>query len=129
MYTITQAGEAQLLLNMVNADLTLRLFVNDVMPGRGTVTSALKEPTGSGYRPVALTPGRWKVIPGDPGRVQYPPQDFVFQASVGRIYGYFVTQGPTLLYAVRLPEDAPFYAKWKGDTLVVQPILRNGMRL
>lgn len=122
-YFVTSEGEAQLLRNMVGVDMTLHLFVNDLIPTRGASRKSFKEPVGSGYRPIVLNPSRWK-ISGDPAEAAYPQVTYTFQAAVGRIYGYFFIQQGTVLWAVRLPDSAPFHANWNGDKLHIQPVMQ-----
>ncbi len=127
-YFVPAEGEAQMLRNMVGTEeISLHLFINDVTPTRATTRKAFKEPAGAGYRSVLLEPGRWQVVKGGnslPAVAQYPTITFTFQAQVGRIFGYFFVQRGAVLWAVRLPEDAPYYAKWNGDKLLIDPEMR-----
>lgn len=127
-YFVTSEGEAQLLRNMVGVEeMSMHLFINDVTPTRGFSRKSFKEPATGGYRSILLSPARWKVEEGDAttaAEARYPKVTYEFQSAVGRVFGYFFMQRGAVLWAVRLPDDAPYFAKWKGDKLHIQPVMR-----
>lgn len=103
-------------------NLTLRLFVNDVVPGQSGI--AYTEAAGGGYAARTLTCGLWVVNPAnDPSDAVYPSQTFLFTGPLSTnptIYGYYVTNADgTVIYAERF--DTAFTPLSNGDSRSVIP--------
>lgn len=129
MLVLTDLGADQILKAFFNDsspaggnNLTLRLFVNDVVPAQTGV--AYTEATGGGYAAKTLTNGSWTVNPAnDPSDATYAQQVFTFSGTLTTnpiIYGYYVTDADgTVLWAERL--TAPFTPANDGDHVDITP--------
>jgi hypothetical protein len=108
-------------------NLTLHLFTNDVYPSLEDVTSTYIEVRGGGYASKILDGNEWLV---SSGIAEYPPQEFLFTdiPHAHNIFGYFILQGDTLLWAERFQEtvDPPFRPPFRvtglGDKVIVTPV-------
>jgi hypothetical protein len=106
-------------------NLTLHLFSNDVTPSVTDDASAYTEVRGGGYAPKTLDGNEWLISTGLLPLAEYAPQEFLFSdvPHVHTVYGYFVLQGDTLLWAERFQETQtflpPFRVTGLGDKVIV----------
>jgi hypothetical protein len=108
-------------------NLTLHLFSNDVEPSLSDTAETYTEVHGGGYSPKTLDGNEWLI---SDGLAQYAPQEFLF-TDIPRphhVFGYFVLQGTSLLWAARFePQDnppfrPPFNVTGLGDKIIVTPV-------
>lgn len=82
-----------------NANLFIGLYTNATQPLEEHVMTNIAEVTGGGYSRIALAPANWVEQAGQTaeGGVRYaqPEQVFVFNAAVGNIAGFFITNALT----------------------------------
>ena len=102
----------------------LRLFTNNLTPGKNNVIGDITEATSpTGYAPITLTGGNWTVASsGGVNSAVYSQQTFPFTTGV-TIYGYYVTTTevtPKLLWAERF-SVAPYTLPSDGGEIAVNP--------
>jgi hypothetical protein len=101
-------------------DMELFLFTN-VAPGETIAESAITEPTGTGYAPIALTDGSWSVA-GD--TASYAQQTFTGGSGgwTGSIQGYGIrTKGTTQrIVAIEVDPSGPYTIN-ENDTYKITP--------
>jgi len=114
-------GEAFILQALANANLTLHLFTNNIMPQEDDVSGMYDEPVGGGYAHKTLLAGDWIITEGGPSVMAHPRQDFIFSGIPvpATIYGYFVRAGGLVLWAER--GAAPFTVQQATDEYRVVP--------
>lgn len=120
---IPNEGRGRLLLNMVQHEgIEVRLFTNDLSGARRLALKDLVVPKG--VAPIKLDPDKWVIVnDSSQPEVAHPYIRFVFQLPHGRIFGYALVQGKTVLAAEPFDEDSPYFARQQGDELKVRPRL------
>ena len=99
----------------------LRLFTNNLMPGKYTVIDDVIEAVEDGYLPITLTGASW-TIATDAGvnSASYAIQTFTFTEAV-TVYGYYLTtQDDELLWIERF-SDGPYTLPGPGGEIAVTP--------
>lgn len=109
---VTNVGKIKTLELYLAANLTLKLYSNNVTPNSLKVAGDFTEVIGGGYSSFTLTFAHWVITGGSPTRGLYDEtKQFTFTGlttSPGTIYGYFVVDaGGVLRWAERFPV-APF---------------------
>lgn len=104
-------------------DRLLRLFTNNLNPGKSTVIGDITEATESGYAAITLDGGTWTIATvSGVNSASYPIQTFTF-TETATIYGYYITtQGDSLLWAERF-SDGPYVLTIDGGEVTVVPAI------
>jgi hypothetical protein len=121
----THEGEAAMLRALLREGLILRLFQNDVRPGRTATLRTFREASFPGYEPIDIPGDVWKYGPGLPVHASAPPQIFTRSAAGTSedIYGwYLTTPDGAVICAARFP-DPPWDLRREHDALKVIPFL------
>jgi hypothetical protein len=97
--------------------LKLKLFSNNISPNDSSVISDFVELTGGGYVPFSLSGTTWSL---SNTTASYPQQTWNFTASVGNVYGYYVTTADdsTVIFAEKF-DDGPYLVAASGDIIRV----------
>lgn len=108
----------------VGGERCLRLFSNNLTPGKSTVIGDITEADGlTGYTPITLVGSSWTTTSsGGVNTAVYSEQTFAFTTGV-TIYGYYVTtiEGtPRLLWVERF-STAPYTLPAGGGEIAVSP--------
>ena len=114
-HTLVDAGSLAILRAFFNnifpagtKNLTLKLFTNDLLPGRDDITADYTEAAGGGYASKTLTNGSWVESNTDPPYVSYAEQTWTFTGGLTgnqTVYGYYVVNdNGVLILAGRLGE-------------------------
>jgi hypothetical protein len=102
----------------------LRLFTNNITPGKNTVIGDLTEATQAGYSPITLTGTNWTVgTSGGVSSASYPQQIFTFTA-IATVYGYYVTTSeatPQLLWVERFTVSPYVLPTTDGGQIAITP--------
>jgi len=124
---ITKEGYKRELLNFINQDMTIKLYVNDYTPTYDTVLTDLVELDSNVYTPVNITSTDWgsPVVETDRIYVQLNNDiTFTFSsvpASNNTVYGYFIVNSNNeLLMVERL--SSPFTITNSGDSITLSGI-------
>jgi hypothetical protein len=119
---ITNAGKIQAVSYLIGKDTTvqdlkLKLFSNNISPNDSSVISDFVELTGGGYVPFSLSGTTWSL---SNTTASYPQQTWNFTASVGNVYGYYVTTADdsTVIFAEKF-DDGPYLVAASGDIIRV----------
>lgn len=106
----------------VGGDQTLKLFTNNITPAEGDTAATYTEMAAvNGYVAKTLTRANWTVATAaGVTTAAYAQQAFVFSAGPAvTVYGYFVVDGATLLYAEKF--TAAQTVQNAGDEIRVTP--------
>lgn len=109
------------------ANLTLRLYCNDITPADTHTAATFTEALGGGYSAKTLTAGSWTVSTvGGIYQAAYSAQTFTFTGALttnGTIYGYYVTDADGVLQWAekRTFSITPLI---NGDNLIVTPVFQ-----
>lgn len=97
--------------------LTLRLYSNDYTPNPDSESENFTEVTsGGGYLPYVLDGEDWSISDGS---ASYPQQQWLFVASKGNIYGYYVTlANGDVIFAEKF-SNGPYNIASNGDIIRV----------
>lgn len=122
----------QYIVNMVGQDggtapsgghRLLRLFTNNVTPGKSSVLSDFTETTTSGYAPYTMSGSSWTTTSsGGVNSAVYSEHTFSFTTGA-TIYGYYVTTIeaiPKLLWVERF-STAPYTLPSGGGEIAISP--------
>lgn len=101
----------------------LRLYKNNLTPGKSTVFGDITETTEDGYAAIVLTGTSWTIATNlGVNSATYAIQTFTFTEEV-TAYGYFVTdQDDNLLWVERF-SDGPYILSSDGGQMAVTPKL------
>lgn len=120
---VPDVGEVELLTRMLDSDVVMHLYTNDVDPAESNTVSTFTEAGDASYSEATLTGGSW-TIETESGvtSATYAQQDFVFEGAA-TVYGYYVTDvaGTTLLWAERFSSSASFGSG--GGTISITPTI------
>lgn len=101
----------------------VRLFTNNLTPGKSTVLADVTESTEAGYSAITLTGANWTVASSaGTNSAVYSAQTFSYTTGV-TVYGYYVTttEGtPKLLWLERF-SVSPFVLPSDGGEIVITP--------
>jgi hypothetical protein len=106
---IPEVSEVTMLQKILNQDLYLRLYSNNVTPANGDTAASYTEVAGGGYSQFTLTYANWTITGGNPTVALYSNfQDWNFTGTTnapGTVYGYYVVQvsDGKLVYSERFP--------------------------
>lgn len=124
-------GENRMLALLVNktgyslADMTLRLYKNDVTPAETDTAATFTEATFTGYAAVSLASADWTLTPGAPSSAACAQKTFTSSAdqALQTIYGYYLTEngGGTLVAAERFSASVGIISN--GDNIKVTPTI------
>lgn len=125
---VVDQGEVHMLTQILDVDMTLRLFANDVTHGltpeqiEQLTEADFTEADFTGYSPAALEGGTWSITPGDPATGSHDAHQFQSTAdqSPQTIYGYWLTRDSddALVWFEPVP---PVVVEFDEDLIVVQP--------
>lgn len=101
----------------------LRLYTNNLTPGKSTVIGDITESTEAGYSAITLTGTSW-VIATTLGvnTATYALQTFTYTEAV-TAYGYYITTQDDELLWVEKFSDGPYTLPSDGGEMAVTPIL------
>lgn len=132
---ITDAAEADMLSRILDPDLDLKLFTNNVIDGltapqiEALVAADFDEATFSGYADVTLAgenqgvSSDWTITPADPGAGVAPQQTFEsdMDQTPEVVYGYYLvkTTGGALQWFEMFP--SPQTVENDNDAILVTP--------
>jgi hypothetical protein len=107
--------------------LTIRLFGNDYTPTEIDTVAAYTEVTGGGYAGISLSSLNWTITDGDPSLAEHTQVSWTFDAtaaSVGNVYGYYVTRDTSsdLVWAERFT-NGPYNIQTENDQIRITPRL------
>lgn len=107
-----------------NANLTLKLFVNDYTPVDGSTNASFTEMTTQGYTAKTLTAATWTVAQNGSNEAEgtYPQQTWTFDGTGGStvIYGYYIIdENNVVWFAERFASS--YTAVNNGDILRITP--------
>jgi len=109
------------------ADLTLKLYTNDVTPDDADVAGDYTEAAGGGYAAKTLSNGSWTVTTAnDPSDAVYAQQTFTFTGALtgtATIYGYFIVDADGVLFAAE-KFATTFTPANNGDQVLVTPTIK-----
>ena len=111
-------------------ELVLRLFANDIHPGRDDSAARYVEPAGHGYAAVRLKADEWRIVqapaPANGAAALRPPPlararevSFVFTGAAGDVFGYFLTRAGSGRIAHAQRFDQPIRVVNNGDRIRV----------
>lgn len=122
MLTFTADTEARQMLALIGRGLTLRLYVNDIAPGRAhTAEVYVEPPEASGYRAADIH--SWDVRDrGNGTEATAPPHAFRFHDEAGAVRGYYLTDSEGHLVGAEAL-DKPAHVERGGGSLTVTPSL------
>jgi hypothetical protein len=101
----------------------LRLFTNNLTPGKSTTIANINEATATGYSPITLTGTSWTVTSSaGTNSAVYNQQTFTFTTG-SSVYGYYITTiAGDLLWLERF-SVAPFVLPSGGGEIAITPKL------
>lgn len=104
-------------------DRLLRLYTNNLTPGKSTVIGDITEATEDGYAAITLTGTSWTIATNlGVNSASYAIQTFTFTEAV-TAYGYYVTtQDDELLWVERF-SDGPYVLLSGGGGMAITPKL------
>lgn len=124
---VPNAREIDVLTNLLNAALTLKLYGNDATPSGTSVAASFTEISGGGYASKPISFANWDITGGSPTIALYDTtQSWVFTGAInppGNIYGYFLTRNSDglLMYAERFPVGIVPFVPIAGSVIRVTP--------
>lgn len=116
---VPNVGEVAIAKRILNQELSLKLYSNDIIPDELDTLNTYIEVVGGGYSSKTLVYTNW-IINSD-GTCYYPFQDFRFTSAPsgsGTVYGYYIHDGNNvLMWSERFPTSVlPFSPI--NDTLI-----------
>ena len=106
---VPDTAQTYILNLLLNQNLKLKLYSNNVTPVTTDTLASLTEVSGGGYAEITLTFANWTVTIGPPAVGVYNSfQDFDFTGATGgpgTVYGYYITNNAEdlLLWVERFP--------------------------
>jgi hypothetical protein len=104
-------GERAILEALLDAELTVRLYVNDMAPGEHDTAASFTEAAGGGYAGKVLQFADWTFSGVNPTIAAYPVLTWTFTGALSgtaTIHGYVVTRADgTVLWAERMAGFTP----------------------
>lgn len=130
-FQIPDVAELAMLDSWTAADMTLRLYKNNVDDGltadqiAALTVSDFVEADFTGYTPIVLTGGAWVSLGGQPSTVTYSSQSFTSAAdqTPQDIYGFFMTYNTGGEIAGFKPYNAAITIQFDGDGVTIIPRL------
>ena len=124
---VVDGGESialQLLVNKITTpeNAILRLYSNNLTPAETDTAASYTEASGGGYGAKTLAGASWTVSGTAPTSIGYAEQTFTFTASIGNVYGYYMTRSTSadLIWA-ELFTDGPYNIVNNGDQIKITP--------
>lgn len=122
---IGNAAELKALQRILNQDITLHLYSNDVTPAESDGAGSYTEVTGGGYAAKTLNYAGWTITAGSPTRAVYAAQDFNFTGPTtgpGTIYGYYLLDADgDLMGSIRFSEAVVPFTPINGSLIRIIP--------
>ena len=117
MSIITTQGRNLILQKIVNKveaqDFVLHLYINDYTPKKSSTIFDFQEmPEDKGYMYRTMWGLFWEL---NAGKVQAVEEVFIFTGKVGKVRGWFITEGDVVIWAEKFKEA--FDGKRTGDKL------------
>jgi len=101
----------------------LRLYTNNLTPGKSTVIGDITEATEDGYAAIVLTGTSWTIATNlGVNTASYALQTFTFTEEV-TAYGYYLTTQDNELLWVERFSDGPYTLPSDGGEMAVTPKL------
>lgn len=101
----------------------LRLYTNNLTPGKSTVLGDITEATEAGYAPLVLVGTNWTIATNlGVNTASYALQTFTFTEAV-TAYGYYLTTQDDELLWVEKFSDGPYTLPSDGGQMAVTPKL------
>lgn len=120
--TVPNSGEAWLLGKALANNVSLRLFSSDSTPGEADTPSTYTEVTAAGYAPITLSGGSWTVSTSSGVTTAMYAQQLFTLTAAAMAYGYYITDGTTLVWAERF-SDGPYQIGASGGVIRVTPTI------
>jgi hypothetical protein len=121
---VPTVGDSAALAKILNQDLTMKLFSNDIIPAKGDTASSYTEVSGGGYLAKTLVFAGWTIADGI---ATYTFRDFLFTGAIAApttVFGYFiVTASDVLIVAERCPEAILPFSPKKNTIVRITPRL------
>lgn len=122
---IPNIGEVKNLQKILDQNITLKLFSNNVTPAETDDVGTYTEVTGGGYAAKTLTYANWSIVSGSPTIASYAAQDFNFTGATtgpGVVYGYYLVDSDgDLMGAERFPPTVVPFTPTVGSLVRVTP--------
>ena len=122
---IPNVAEVKNLQKILNQNIKLRLYSNNVVPAEGDTLSTYTEVSGGGYAFKTLTFANWTIVAGAPTTASYANQDFNFTGVTGApgvIYGYYMEDADGILMgSERFPESILPFTPINGSLIRITP--------
>lgn len=122
---IPNVGEAKNLQKILNQDITIHLFSNNITPAETDTAGNYTEVVGGGYAAKTLVYASWTIVAGSPGVASYAAQDFDFTGTTtapGTVYGYYLLDADgVLMGSERFPEGVLPFTPAVGSLVRVTP--------
>ena len=122
---IPNIGETKNLQKILNQNITLKLFSNDVTPGETDTVGTYVEVVGGGYVAKTLTFANWAIVAGSPSIASYAAQDFNFTGPTTGptgVYGYYLVDSDgDLMGSERFPPSVVPFTPVLGSLVRVTP--------
>lgn len=126
---VPTAGELKLLAYMLGktapADLTLKLFINNITPVDGNVVGDFTEMSTLGYALKTLTMATWGAAStiGARASIAYPQQTWTFTAGAAvTVYGYYIVDSANVVVFAEA-FGAGKVVQFTGDVIRVTPTI------
>lgn len=118
---VPNSADLLMLSYILNRSTLLRLFTNNLTPGKTTVIGDITEASGSGYNNLSLSGGSWTIATADgTNSGTYAQQTFTLTGAI-TVYGYYLTTTSNqLLFAERF-DTAPYVLPSDGGEILVNP--------
>lgn len=116
--------EFQVITFLLNQNLTLRLYGNNITPTNSSTTGQFTEISGGGYTSKPIIFANWTITQDEPTEAVYSVQTWTFTGSIdapGTIYGYYITKNSdnSLFLAQRFPDIlVPFSPVAEGGSII-----------
>ena len=123
---VPDAAEVRFLQQILNLNMTIRIFGNNATPGPASTAASFTEIAGGGYANKPLTFANWSFVSGAPSYGLYPKQSWTFTGAInapGTIYGYFITRDSDglLMWAERFGVAVVPFTPIVGSLVEVTP--------
>lgn len=124
---VPNAWELEILQLLLNTNLTMKLYSNNVTPVATSTAASFIEVAGAGYLSKALVFANWVMVAGAPSVASYnATQNWTFTGATtapGTIFGYYVTRNSDskLLWAERFPAGVIPFVPEAGSQIRVLP--------
>lgn len=110
---------------LVEDDLVLKLYSNDLTPTKTDTAASFTEVAGGGYADIQLPMGGWIITAGTPNQGVQAQKTFSFTGATnapGTIYGYYVVDSDGVLrWSERFADTVLPFTPIAGSTVKITP--------